>query len=213
MRCDTRRQRSSARSDYTAAEPIELGQAEIVAGERLERPKDFANKNAWPLAAQHDFLRLLMFRETAAEHEVLGLDDQDYAFLYRNLSGYPGDSGIEDYANAERYPDGYVKFLLYGGSAPDIPDNIRIFNKVGDAYGFLTDTAYIVDFDNGVEFLLAATLYTNANQTFNDDNYEYDEIALPFLRDLGAAFYELELQRERAHAPDFSRLRELLGLQ
>ena len=77
----------------------------------------------------------------------------------------------------------------------------------GDAYGFLTDSAYIVDFDNGVEFLLSASIYTNANETFNDDNYEYDEIALPFLRDLGTAIYEVELARKREHVPDLSRFR------
>jgi hypothetical protein len=91
---------------------------------------------------------------------------------------------------------------MYGGDAQEIPQNIRIFNKVGDAYGFLTEAAYIIDVDNGVEFILAATLYTNANGTFNDDNYEYEEIGLPFMRDLGQAIYDLELKRSRAHLPD-----------
>lgn len=35
--------------------------------------------------------------------------------------------------------------------------------------------------------------------------YEYDEIGLPFLRDLGVAIHEVELKRERALSPDFSR--------
>ena len=56
----------------------------------------------------------------------------------------------------------------------------------------------------GMEF---ATIFTNANQTFNDDTYEYDEIALPFMRDLGKAIYEIELQRERPHRPDLGRFR------
>ena len=98
---------------------------------------------------------------------------------------------------------------MYGGSAETVPDSIRIFNKVGDAYGFLTDAAYIVDFENGIEFLLAATVYTNANQTFNDNEYEYDEIGLPFLRDLGQAVYEIELARPRQHRPDLSALQDL----
>ena len=93
------------------------------------------------------------------------------------------------------------------GDAKSIPDHIRIFNKVGDAYGFLTDASYIVDFKNGIEFILSATIYANENQTFNDDNYEYDEIGLPFLRDLGQAIYEVELERRREHTPDLSRFR------
>ena len=43
------------------------------------------------------------------------------------------------------------------------------------------------------------------NQTFNDNNYEYDEIALPFLRNLGEAIYEIELKCQRKNEPDLSR--------
>lgn len=189
-------------TDYTAPWPIPLGKAEIVSDELLERPKDFANKNAYPLQAQHDVIKALMFPEAVDERMRFRLSKEDYAFVYRNLSAYPGESGIPEYADAGRYPDGYVKFLMFGGDAMEIPENIRIFNKVGDAYGFLTDAAYIVDFDNGVEFILAATIYTNANQTFNDDQYEYDEVGLPFMRHLGQAVYHVELERKRPHRPD-----------
>ncbi len=194
-------------ADFSAPAPILLGTAEIVGGERLSRPKDFAVKNAYPLQAQHDVIKALMFPDAVDGRMRFGLDADDYAFLYRNMSGYPGESGIPEYADAARYPEGYVKFLLYGGDAQDIPGHVRIFNKVGDAYGFLTDAAYVVDFDNGVEFILAATIYTNANQTFNDDTYEYAEVGLPFMRELGRAIYEIELQRERAHSPDLGRFR------
>lgn len=194
--------------NYAHDEPILLGRAEMVDGERLERPKDFSGNNVFALQDLHDVMQALMFPQFVEERRRFNLTDDDYQFVYHNMSAYPGDSGITDYADAERYPDGYVKFFMYGGSAPAIPDNIRIFNKPGDAYGFLTDAAYIVDFEKGVEFLLAASIYTNANETFNDDNYEYDEIALPFLRDLGVAIYEVELAREREHAPDLHRFRQ-----
>ena len=120
---------------------------------------------------------------------------------------YPAESGIEAYSNTDDYPQGHVKFLMYGGDANVIPPNIRIFNKVGDAYGFLTDAAYIVDFKNNIEFMLSATIYTNENQTFNDDNYEYEDIGLPFLKNLGQAIYEIELKRQRQYKPDLSRFR------
>ena len=195
-----------SQQDFSADAPILLGEAEMVDGERLERPKDFAIKNAYPLQAQHDVIKSLLFPDDVDADMRFALSEDDYRFLYRNMSGYPGDSGIPDYADAVRYPDGYVKFLMFGGDAAEIPSNIRVFNKPGDAYGFLTDVAYIVDVENGVEFLLAATIFTNENQTFNDDDYEYDEIALPFLRELGRAIYEIELARERDHVPNFDRL-------
>ena len=193
-------------TDYTAAEPVLLGKAEIDGNELLERPKDFASKNAYPLQAQHDVIKALMFPDAVDARMRFRLSEDDYAFVYRNLSGYPANSGIAEYADAERYPDGFVKFLMFGGDAPSIPESIRIFNKVGDAYGFLTDAAYIVDFENGVEFILAATIHTNANETFNDDIYEYDEVGLPFMRHLGQAIYDIELRRERPHPPDLTYL-------
>lgn len=200
--------RKSERS-FLASEPVPLGVAEIVDGERVDRPKDFAEKNAYPLADLHDTVKALMFPDAMPPERRFGLTDDDYRFMRRYMSEYPAESGIDEYADGSFYPEGYVKFLMFGGVAADVPDNIRIFNKVGDAYGFLTDAAYVVDFANGVEFLLAATVYTNANQTFNDDQYEYDEVGLPFLRDLGQAIYEIELARPRPFEPDFSELRSL----
>ena len=193
-------------NDLTAPDPILLGEAEIIDGERHEGPKDFAVKNAYPLQAQHDVIKALMFPDAVDERMRFKLSDEDYVFLYRNMSGYPGESGIPEYSDPDEYPDGYVKFFLYGGDTPEIAENVRIFNKVGNAYGFQTDAAYVVDFEHGIEFLLAATVYTNANGTFNDDQYEYDEIGSPFLRDLGLAIYEVELARARPNRPDLSRL-------
>lgn len=56
----------------------------------------------------------------------------------------------------------------------------------------------MVDAAHGVEFLLAATLYINADGVLNDDKYEYDTIGFPFLRDLGRRVYEAELRRNAA---------------
>jgi len=193
--------------NFYGRQPQLLGVAEIVNGERLDRPKDFSEKNAYPLLDQHTLMSNLMFPEVSKPLRRFNLSEDDYRFIYRYMSMYPRESDIEAYKDIEKYPDGYVKFLLYGGAEKTIPSNIRIFNKVGDAYGFLTDAAYIVDFDNKLEFLLSATIFTNENLTFNDNNYEYEEIGLPFLRDLGQAIYEVELNRKRQFEPDLSRFR------
>jgi hypothetical protein len=192
---------------YRGAEPQPMGVAEIVDGVRQERPKDFSAKNAYPLIDQHEFIRNLVFPDSARPESRLDISDDDYRFLYRYMSMYPGESGIAAFSDPREYPDGYVKFLMFGGDAKTIPANIRIFNKPGDAYGFLTDSAYIVDFKNNIEFILTATIYTNENQTFNDDHYEYKEVGLPFLKNLGQAIYEIELGRKREHEPDLGRFR------
>jgi hypothetical protein len=99
--------------------------------------------------------------------------------------------------DTETYYDGYGKFFMYGDTKEDIPEYINIYNKVGDGYGTLSDCAYVQDTKNKVEFLLTATILVNKNAIFNDNNYEYDEIGLPFLAELGRALYTYELNREK----------------
>ena len=73
---------------------------------------------------------------------------------------------------------------------------IRIYNKVGDAYGTITDVAYIKDKKNEIEFILTATILVNENKIFNDDIYESDQIGIPFLAALGRAVLE-ELKKDK----------------
>ena len=55
---------------FRGAQPEKLGLAEIVNGERLERPKDFAGKNAYSLLDQHEFITNLMFPQNANHRSV-----------------------------------------------------------------------------------------------------------------------------------------------
>jgi len=51
--------------------------------------------------------------------------------------------------------------------------------------------AYVKD-RNGIEFFLTATILTNKNEIFNDNNYEYDQLGIPFLAALGREIYQFE---------------------
>ena len=73
----------------------------------------------------------------------------------------------------------------------------QIYNKVGYAFGTLTETAFIEDSKNNIRFFLSATILVNKNEIFNDDIYEYDTVGIPFLAELGRAFYELEMNRKQ----------------
>ena len=44
-----------------------------------------------------------------------------------------------DYPNYDydNYYESYVKFFMFGDNQSPMPDNIRIYNKVGEAYGTL----------------------------------------------------------------------------
>jgi hypothetical protein len=94
---------------------------------------------------------------------------------------------------------------MYGSEKGTLPGNIRIFNKIGDAYGFLNDIAYIADFENKIEFMLSCTILCNTDGIFNDDKYDYETIGFPFMKNLGQVIYNYERQRTRKHRPDLSR--------
>jgi hypothetical protein len=90
------------------------------------------------------------------------------------------------------YKDSHVKYFIFGDSSKPIPENIKIYNKIGCAYGYLIDNAYIVDNEKGIEFMLTSVIYTNENDILNDGKYEYYKIGMPFLANLGREIYSFE---------------------
>lgn len=164
-------------------------------GVLINEPKDFSHNNFFALRDQQNFLFRIMYPGLFNEKERFNLTEDDYAFLKKYMSMLPKESECPKYSATE-YWDSYVKFLMFGDSKEPMPENIKIYNKVGDAYGFMIDNAYIVDKENNVKFFLSAIIHANENGIYNDDNYEYDTIALPFLTKLGNIIYDYELKRK-----------------
>jgi hypothetical protein len=191
---------------YAANNPILLGKGTMNdAGVVEDRPLDFSLKNAYPLQAQHLFLQRLLLPEAFTKKDQFILSKEDYQFLYRYMSMYPTES--KEPAYQEEFAT-YCKFLYYGSEKNAVLNpSIRIFNKVGDAYGFLLDNAFVVDFDKKVEFMVTAVLLCNEDEIFNDEKYDYDSIGFPFYKNLGEVIYEYELKRPKKHLPDLSHLR------
>jgi hypothetical protein len=176
-------------------------------GELVNRPMDFSGMNYISVEALQAMLRSVMFPQGVPDSARFRLTEDDYRFLYRYMSIYPKESRYPTYADTCCNQDGYCKFLMYGDTKADIPANIRIFNKVGNAYGYLIDNAYIVDFDRGIEFMLTAVIYVNEDGIFNDNKYEYDEVGLPFMARLGQVVYAHEAKRTRRYRPNLERYR------
>lgn len=166
----------------------------------ISKPKDFTYSNYFSIEDLQEVLKAVIFPKYIPAKKRFNLQQEDYKFLQKYLSMLPAESKYPKYDTAS-YWDSSVKFFIYGDSKNSIPENIRIFNKVGAAYGYMIDNAYIVDFNNKIEFMLSAVIYVNKDQIFNDDIYEYDAIGLPFMANLGKLIYEYELKRERKFKP------------
>ena len=169
----------------------------------INEPIDFTTANNVTVYHLQQLLQSVLFPNSVPANRRFHLEKADYDFLYRYLSQYPSETDYPKY-DTGLYYDSYVKFFFKQGGH-SIPDYIRVFNKVGWAYGCLTDVSYIADFKNKVEYMLTATIYVNSDGVMNDNKYDYDNIGYPFLYKLGQCIYNYELKRGRKYKPDLSK--------
>lgn len=182
----------------TIASPLQLngitkGTGYMVKDSLYPGAFDFSKKNYYPLQTQHEILKRLLFPIAFHPSERFNIREELYSFLLNSMKLLPREAGYE----VADYPDSYAKFFIYGDSDDSIPPNMEIYNKVGFAYGTLTDCAYIRDSHNKVEFLLSATVLVNSNEIFNDDVYEYETVGIPFLAALGRELYAYEINQQK----------------
>jgi beta-lactamase class A len=179
------------------------GRGYYSGGKLIEKPMDFSKKNKLTLPSLHQMLQSIMFPDAFRNKQRFEIDEEDYRFVRKYMSMYPAEAGFPPYDTAN-FHDAYCKFIYWGSEKGPLPKNFRIFNKVGDAYGFLTDVAYVVDFDKNIEFMVSATIYCNSDEILNDNNYDYQTVGFPFMKNLGRVLYEFELTRNRKRVPDLS---------
>ncbi len=189
---------------------IKIGKAYLNKNDSLvNEPYDFTKHNNVPLESFQQLLQAVLFPASVPARQRFNLTAGDRLFLLRYLSQYPSETPDPKYDTATFY-DSYAKFF-FRDSTHRMPAHVRVFNKVGWSYGFLTDVAYVVDFKNGVEFMLAATIYVNSDGVLNDNKYEYDAIGHPFLYQLGQTIYNYELSRRRTYRPGLSSFKLTYG--
>ncbi len=175
-------------------------------GKLVSQPFDFSDMNVFQLSDQHDLMKRLFFPASFPKCKRFNLTAGDYDFLYSYMSKYPTESDFPKYDLPYYYPT-YCKFLFYGADENIKPNpNIRIFNKVGDAYGYSLDNIYLIDYETKVEFILTAVIQSNDDEIYNDNTYEYETVSYPFLKNLGQKVYDFELQRSKKHQPNFKEL-------
>lgn len=193
--------------NYASPTPILVGKGYMKGDSLVKEPFAFTDKNFFPLLEQQGILKSVLFPEAVPVKQRFQLTDSDYQFLYKYMSQMPTESTYPKYEAPDFY-SAYCKFLMYGGNKDAVVNpNIRIFNKVGDAYGFLLDNAYIVDFSTGVEFMLTTVLLCNNDEIFNDDHYDYATVGFPFMKNLGQLIYDFESTRPRKYKADLSKFK------
>ena len=171
----------------------------------INEPIDFTKVNNLPLEDLQQILQSALFPESMPASRRFNLTKDDDHFLLQYLSQFPSETNYPKYDSNEYY-NSYVKFF-FRDSTHQMPSGVRVFNKVGWAYGFLIDASYVADFTNHVEYMLSAVVYVNKDGILNDNKYEYDEVGWPFMYQLGQTIYQYELKRSRKYQPNLDHFR------
>jgi len=183
-----------------------LGKGYYRGGKLVNGPMDFSTKNRISLQDLHQILISLIYPEAVKPSQRFDITDDDRAFVMKYMSQLPTESTSPPYSDeTANYWPAYAKFLLTGSGKGNWPRDIRIFNKVGDAYGHMLDIAFVVDYKAKRTFFLSALIYCNRDGILNDDQYDYNTIGLPFMKNLGELIHEYELKRKPVIPADTDR--------
>ena len=167
-------------------------------GALVSTPMEFAapgaEKNRVRLADLHSLVATLAPSPASDLHTAtsLGITVEDVEFLRRCMTMLPRESGNPEY-DPTTYPDDYVKPTLLG--VRSITPHAEIMNKLGWAYGFVTDASVVqtMNASSAADRHAVAVSYTMwacSRGVLNNDEYDYEELAKPFAKDLGRALWE-----------------------
>jgi hypothetical protein len=180
--------RTSARVFENRGPGLFIGTAFVRGREIVQEPMDFSRRNGMSLLD----LQNLLVKVTRPDIDVGGpplrLTDAHRSLLVDAMTRYPRESSNPAYP-LETFPDDVSKFLLPGirqvFPSTVAGERIDITGKIGQAYGFTVENAYLRNPANGRSVFVAAVIYTNRDGVLNDDQYEYDTVARPFMAELG----------------------------
>jgi hypothetical protein len=156
----------------------------------INKPFDFSKQNNLDLLDIHKTLAGLVFPKSASNYRF-NINEEQRKYLLQNLGRYPDEYGLA-YNSLEFFPT-YKKYLLFGRDPKlnylnDSLNRFRSLNIVGVSFGCVIDCAYLIDFQTGKEFILTVGMYANQDEVINDAKYDYDNLAYPFMKDVGRFF-------------------------
>jgi hypothetical protein len=172
-----------------------VGKAYYDGRKKILKPKDFSESNFIPLKSAHSMLISILYPQALPESQRFELSDDQYHFLRSCMGAYPRESSILEYKSDTNLFDAVRKYILFGSQKGLRNDTLRSYNKVGLAYGFVSDLAYVRDLSSGAEYFVSCVLYANDNEILNDGRYEYNSVGFPFMKCLGQLLLNYEKKK------------------
>ncbi|TVZ51762.1 serine hydrolase [Dokdonia sp. Hel_I_53] len=186
----------SFKKEDTSIEKLQLkntskGKGYFEKGSLVNEAKDFSHMNYVPLSSLHTLMKRLVFPDNFDKNVQFKIEESTRLRILKTMNA----SNKETDVLSNEVGD-YKNFYMQGDSINQTPDYLEIYNKMGYGLGTMTETSYISDQKNNICFFLSATILVNKNGVYDDAIYEYEEVGLPFLSQLGKEFYKLALLRK-----------------
>ncbi len=175
----------------------------------INKPYDFNYNIEASLTDLHEGLVRLVYPKSTLPEFSWKINPNDRGFILKHLGMYPKELNISKYSDTLKYPDNLYKYIALGNENNLSNTNIRTFSKLGLSYGFVTETAYVVDFKENIDFFLSISMYVNENKTVNDNHYEYETVARQFCAKLGELLIEYEKSKRTVRSKDLSYFKNL----
>ena len=169
---------------------LNKGERRYFNGEILDESLNFSKKNRFSITDMHNLIKYIFYPEIFDKANAFNLNVEDYDFIRYWMSRFTYEDIGDKFIGDENFFETYNKFFIHGDEQSVSNEQIRVYNKIGQAYGTSIDNGLIKNYQNNVEFILTSTIYTNKNKVINDNLYEYDDIAVPFLAKLSRAIYK-----------------------
>lgn len=163
------------------------GRAWMENGVATPGAHDFADSNFLPLADVH---RCILELGGGVEPRF-ALSLRARRWCADTLARVPRSATLLD-PERRQWPDDHSKWLVPAGADGRLPDALRIASKNAQSYGWIGDTAFIVDSARDIGFALSVVLDVDRDGVLNDGVYAYADIGRPFLREVGAAVLAYE---------------------
>lgn len=150
----------------------------------IPEPRNFYGSNLLALEDLHRMMASLFLPEYFESAHRFRLSPAADSLIKWALKVKPSQSNIPKLSKPP-YHDAYTSYFFCGNKPPNaIPEYLEVYNVVGQSYGFLSESAYIVNVQTQEALILSAALYVNQNGVINDGQYEYQTIGFPFLKAL-----------------------------
>lgn len=167
--------------------PLSAGLKHKENGKYVNGPKDYSDGNFLALSDAHGMMIKLFNSGNFSATSDFQIDSSVKNMLIDALGSFPRELNSVHYR--ETYPDYYYKFFLDPKTMNTADGQLRIYNKVGIAGGFISDVSFFHDKRSGLKFYLSAAMLAKKDGVMDNGKYDYYDIGIPVFRKIGSMIY------------------------